>query len=90
MHEDPSVMIEEMERLSTEIKNPSNGFSTPSYIGLMLSLFIAMIYSRVGNTEKAKVIADDLVDTQINKYFGHMKNDMAIEPLMIRLNSKFD
>ena len=40
--------------------------------------------------EGAVQIANQMLNKDIPTYFGHLENDISIEPMLIILNQKFD
>ena len=40
--------------------------------------------------EGAVEIANQMLNKDIPTYFGHLENDISIEPMLIILNQKFD
>ena len=56
----------------------------------MLKYFISNLYVRGGDMEGAVEIANQMLNKDIPTYFGHLENDISIEPMLIILNQKFD
>ena len=88
--EDPSALLPEFEALHEEITQPGSGIPNPSYIQIMLKYFISNLYVRNGDMEGAVQMANQMLNKDIPTYFGHLENDISIEPMLIILNQKFD
>ena len=80
----------EFESLHEEITQPGSGIPKPSYIQIMLKYFISNLYVRNQDMEGAVQIANQMLNQDIPNYFGHLENDISIEPMLIILNQKFD
>ena len=90
VEEDPSSLLEHFTQLLQDISSPNCGIPKPSYIQLMLKYFVSSLFIRIGEIEQGLALAKQLIDSDIRNYFGHMETDIAIEPMMIILNAKFD
>ncbi len=83
-------MLPEIQGLLNELCAPNSEVPTPSYIQIMLKYFIANLAQSMGDLDKATQYANQMLETDIRGYFGHMQTDIAIEPMLIILNSKFE
>ena len=73
-----------------DVTAPNSGIPNPSYIGLMLKYFVSNLMQRVGDIDKAVILAKEMRDNDIRAYFGHIQTDISIEPMLIILNQQFD
>ena len=44
----------------------------------------------MGDMQYAANLSNELVNTDIMTYYGHMQSELSIEPMLIVLNHKFD
>lgn len=72
-----------------EVKKPTSGIPSPSYIQIMLKFFLAQLLMQVGEMDEAELLAQQMLDGDLRAYFGHMESELAIEPMVIILNAKF-
>ena len=56
----------------------------------MLKYFVTNLALREGDLDRAMQYAQQMLDHDIRGYFGHMQSDIAIEPMLILLNHKFE
>ena len=84
-----AALLTHFKQLLVEIKRPNSGIPTPSNIQILLKYFVVQFSTNIGDMQYAANLSNDLVNTDIMTYYGHMQSELSIEPMLIVLNHKF-
>ena len=79
-----------MKRLLREVTAPSSKIPSSSYIKILLKYFIANLSLRLNDMTIASQLSNEILNTDIVEYYGHMQSELTIEPMLIILNQKFN
>jgi len=85
---DPSNLENRFKELIRQLA--LNGVPDPCHISILLKYFLAMLLDKAGKSDEAVVLSEQLVESDIEAYFGHTAVELVIEPMLIIVNHRFD
>ena len=82
--------MQNFNNLLNQIAQPGSGIPTPSHTYILIKYCIANICLRLGEMDKAVAISTQIIEVDIQQYFGHNQIELSLEPMLIILNHRFD